>query len=542
MEKAVVSKEKVSKMKTENKLDKIMYGAVMLYIVVMFGIFPLYYQDKYFNMGEAKYEFAKGISVIYFSILILCQILKSGIKTGNRLRKKQRIISFANISGTDWFVIAYAVSVGISFCVTSYKQEAIWGYPEWNMGVISQLLFVLIYFFVSRYAKWDNFLLIPILGSSAIIYVLAILQRFQIDPLGMYDEIAGTDYASFLSTIGNINWYSGYLCIILPIGMFAFWYAKKTTTRMALSAYLLIGFASLVTQNSDSAYVALGVMLWVLFYCSLNSNEHMKRFLGILIIGLLSFKIVGCLQMAYPNRVVDIDPLSAFLSQSNVTMVVLLLVGVLYAILDKKDANKTFDLAKCKRLHVIVIGVTIMGIIGMIILVCLTTADKLPDALIFLKEINYFNFNEEWGNGRGFIWSICTQIYREFPWQYKLFGCGPDCFASYAYGHYGEALTAKWGSVALVNAHNEWLNSLLCFGLMGAISYPGIFVSQIRTSVKIRKRQPMAIAVMMCVAAYIGHDLFCYQQIVCTPLIFMIIGMGEALRREDKKIEKGTVH
>lgn len=523
-------------MKIEKNLNKIMYSIVTFYLIVMFGVFPLYYQDKYFNMGAAKYEFAKGISVIYLGILLFCQVLKSGITIREQLQKKEKIIHLKNISCTDWFVIAYAVCVSISFFVTEYRREALWGYPEWYMGVFSQLLFILIYFFVSRYAKWDDFLLIPVLGSSAIVYSLAILQRFQIDLLGMYEGIAGRNLPAFLSTIGNMNWYSSYVCIILPIGMFAFWYAKKKSTRLWLAGYLMLGFATLVTQNSDSAYVALVAMLWVLFYFSLTDKGHRKRFLEIIIIGGLSFKLIGCLQLAYPNALVTIDPLSLFMSQGNATWVVVLLAGVVYVALHKKD---WFEFTEHSKFPRIFLGISAGGVGILLLLIYLTTNGRLPAFLSPLRRVGYLRFNDAWGTGRGFIWKFCIQIYQGFPWRYRLFGCGADCFPYYIYADYREILTHEFGDKALANAHNEWLNSLLCFGISGVISYLGIFISQIRASVKIRKQQPMAIAVIMCIAAYIGHNFFCYQQIVCTPLIFMIIGMGEAFRRNgDKTIEK----
>lgn len=519
-------------MKRIDKLDKIMYVIIMLYLVILFGVFPLYYQDKYFNMGEAKYQFAKVSGIVFFGILLLLQLVKSGMELKSRLQNKQGIRSAKNLSATDWFVIAYGIAVGISFCITPYKQEAIWGYPGWYMGVLSQLLFLLIYFFVSRYARWERFLLVPVLLSSAIVFILAILHRFRIDPLGMYEGVSEKNFILFLTTIGQATWYSGYLCIVLPIGLFAFWYSKGVIAHLLLSVYIMLGFATLVTQNSDSAYIALGLMLLVLFCFSFENNEKMKRFLEIVLLGLLSFKMIGWLQLTYPDKAIPLEALSTFASQSYITVFVLMIMGLFYAALSKMDMDKTFEVSAYKSLPRVVVCIAGVGVVAVVLLVYLTTTDSLSGFLSFFKEINYFNFNENWGSGRGFTWSICTRIYQEFSWEQKLFGCGPDCFAAYSYAYYGEILKEKWGSSILTNAHNEWFTSLLFFGWSGFLSYLGIFISQIRQSVKIRKKAPQVIAVMMCIVAYMGHNFFCYQQIVCTPLIFAIIGMGEAIRRK----------
>nr|MCR5525994.1 hypothetical protein [Lachnospiraceae bacterium] len=49
------------------------------------------------------------------------------------------------------------------------------------------------------------------------------------------------------------------------------------------------------------------------------------------------------------------------------------------------------------------------------------------------------------------------------------------------------------------------------------------------------KTTPEVIAPIMCIVAYMAHNFFCYQQIICTPVIFIIIGAGECLSREGLK-------
>ena len=39
------------------------------------------------------------------------------------------------------------------------------------------------------------------------------------------------------------------------------------------------------------------------------------------------------------------------------------------------------------------------------------------------------------------------------------------------------------------------------------------------------------IAPVMCISAYFAHNFFCYQQIICTPIIFIIIGAGVSILR-----------
>jgi len=73
---------------------------------------------------------------------------------------------------------------------------------------------------------------------------------------------------------------------------------------------------------------------------------------------------------------------------------------------------------------------------------------------------------------------------------------------------------------------------LLFFGITGAIAYIGIFVSTIIASVKSIAKEPFLIAIAMSVLAYMGHNFFCYQQVVCTPIIFILMGFGRRLLKD----------
>ena len=66
---------------------------------------------------------------------------------------------------------------------------------------------------------------------------------------------------------------------------------------------------------------------------------------------------------------------------------------------------------------------------------------------------------------------------------------------------------------------------------MGGLAYLGIFVSAMVLFAKKSVKYPELIAPMMCVAAYFWHNFFCYQQIICTPIIFIIMGAGVSIIR-----------
>ena len=108
-----------------------------------------------------------------------------------------------------------------------------------------------------------------------------------------------------------------------------------------------------------------------------------------------------------------------------------------------------------------------------------------------------------------------------------LTGPGPDCYAAVAYAAEPRATEMYnfWNHELVVCAHNEWLNMLFDEGILGIISYLGIFVSAFIVFIK-KADNPVLTGCAASVAAYFFHNMFCYQQILCTPMIFIIMALG----------------
>lgn len=527
----IIQNQKINKKAPSEFLAELISLGVFFYVANMFLIFPLYYQNKYYNMGEAKFYFFKQVSLSFLPILLVLVLVR--IMLDRRLIKWKSL--WKNASITDFFVMLYAVAVWISFFLTPYKEDAVWGYKGWYMGLVSQMLFVISYFLVSRYLKCPKYLLHLICAVSAVVFLLAVLHRFQVDPLHMYQDLSMDNKILFLSTIGQATWYSSFLCVVFPIGLYLYWNCDTTIKRVMYGFYVALGFSTMVTQNSDSAFVAFLCMLLVLLQASFVSNQKMQRFFEILIIGLSAMRLMGILQLAFPEKAVPLEELSITASQGRLTLILLILVLLIDTVFLLFCQKKKMEVKHFRKIGIIIIEMVITAILLLTLCIWLNARGALPEWLFGLRQIEYFNFNDNWGNGRGFTWRSAAEIYREYSLKNKLFGCGPDCFASYAYDRYADALQAKWGNNVLTNAHNEWFTSLLFFGILGFFTYLGIFLSQLKACIKKSVGEPFLVAIAMSIASYLGHNFFCYQQVICTPLIFILMGMATYCLREAKR-------
>ncbi len=527
--------------------DFIVRALISAYCILLFILLPLCYRDKYYDIGDFKYElFLKltlGLFYILIPVFLFCIAAHISHKTWCELTLRKIASS---LTLTDGFVLLYLAACIISFLLSPYRTNwfhgtdttanpAWFGYGGWFMGLKSQLMFIAIYFLVSRLfiKSWKFDLLASILGASAIVFLLGIFHRFLIDPLALYNGIDASYYPLFLSTIGQASWFSSYLCTIFPIGIFLFWYCHKRWQRIVLGIYTAIGFASLVTQNSDSAYFAMIAFLSILFILSLRSTTSFLRFLEVLMIAGFSMRFIGILQILCPQRAIQVDTISVFFSQNFLLWIFLFFIVALYFGINYMQLHKQIHIESIKWLLPVFYIVTAAIIPIGVLCIILTTTNQLPSFLSSFKNFGYFNFNDDWGNGRGFTWKYCVQMYSEYSIPQKLFGIGSDCFASYTYAYHSADVSVKWGNSVLANSHNEWMNMLLTTGLFGFVTYLGIFVSSFLTYMKNKKNNIYLFAAAACIISYFSHNIFCYQQVVCTPFIFLIIALAEFTKRND---------
>lgn len=523
----------------KNKPEKI----VQLYLFLMLGVFPLYYQNKYYNMGEAKYLFFRA-ATFGMSALLICALIwdETTEKDGKEKRMDvQWKWKLPQLSSLDRAVLIYITAVAFSWLCSPYRENLWIGSFDWYMGLLSQLLFAVAYFAVSRFGSFPKgiFWGMEIGGMAA--FLVAYLHRFSIDPLGFYDKIPDTYRLEFLGTVGQATWYSSYLAIVLPLAMGIYLFSGKRK----MGFFLFLGFASAFTQNSDSIYIGLGAAFLFLLWFAFEKKETGKRYLEICLTAILAARITGSLQMLFPDRVPQLDTLSLTITKGWLGFLPLPVLLVIYGVLcrsDRKAADGEIGAgngAKDILMRIRLAFFLLIALAGCLlpVMMWLATTGRLSAGDGILGQSGYLVFDESWGRQRGWIWSYALRIFSEYPPFAKLFGYGPDSMTFYSAAHHAQELRKLWGSSELTNAHNEWLTALINNGIVGAGAYYAVFATALLRICRHIRRQPLLAAAGAAVLSYIGHNFFCYQQVVCTSLIFLVIGAGECLIRAERLVE-----
>ena len=159
----------------------------------------------------------------------------------------------------------------------------------------------------------------------------------------------------------------------------------------------------------------------------------------------------------------------------------------------------------------------------------------------------YLLFDNKWGSDRGFTWKAAAGMFAEMTPLRKLFGAGPDCFKAYSYSipEYADLLYQYWKPNILTNAHNEFLNLLICIGIVGLLAFLAMLGMGVWRFFKAWEKNSegtentwlsaFVLAGMLSILAYAGHNFFCYQQVCCTPFLFIVMGLAESAVRINER-------
>ena len=495
------------------------------YLFLMCSVLPLYMKNGYYELGEAKFVLYRVLSLGTGIVLIPFFMLQK-----RRLQRK----------AVDIAAVIYGILTAVSFVLAADHKTALWGTEGWRMGALTQLL-MLGFLFVFRVSfscsrrMWEICLPGPFL-----VFGLGVLNRFDIYPIAALER-----NHSFLSTIGNINWYCGFLSLFLAIGCGLLMQEQlRIPEQIFLTVYCLIGIMSALTQGGESILLSLAALLAVLFLQGLSGRENWRSFLYLLIIGGAACEMIHLIRILFPGRYnYDTDTICSALTASHAGLI-LCAAAVFLMLLDMLCSTTGV------RWHGEKAGKLLMRIVPYVITV-------LPACILIAQARGFFA--DGFGNARGLIWRISGEMYGSMTPLQKIFGVGQDGYGGYAYAipQVRAALINAFGDSRLTNAHSELLTFLINQGAAGVMGFLGLIFTGAYELVQRTLQEPPseysvvpriagkqraewqnrrggAFMGLLVAAAYMAGNSVSFGQITSTPYLFLFLGCALTVSRSDE--------
>lgn len=430
------------------------------YYVMIFLVSPLYMSHGFLDILDAK-AYAVWLSVAATSVIALYALVMNSLKKDKDVPPKpvkETVTDFFKcLDITDICVMVFGVVCIISALISDEVKEAFTGELAWHVGALMLVALGIMYFLTSRTMKMELIPLYVIIAGGFIIMVIGLLNNLWIDPLG---AMATTDEYwkdTYTSTVGNVNTYSGYLSMVVPVAMMLFVLEKRVAVKIALGIVLVAGYMSMFLTHAGSLFVGLGVPAVVLVWFCLQDKD---RYMGLLINGIL------CAVSGYAARAfimlrpeIRLDKVSPWLLGHKVDVIIGAASFVLLLIhlaLDNrmKDELQGKILRLVSRLYLIPVA-------------C---------AVIFAVYYTVKNWDYYFLNRRGLIWTIAFDIFKDGFLENWLFGNGTGLLDEYVGSWIVTINECYGGPYFLRHAHNDFVEYLAMTGILGFASFTGMFI------------------------------------------------------------------
>ena len=508
-----------------------MFGAIMtVFAIVVLCIFPLVYDDFYFNILETKYQFycvvAIGMMVVMLGYGLVSERLVDYVR---KVFGKEISIKgiFKAWSVADWAVLVFWFSNVMSWIFCTWRWEAFWGTSGRYNGVFLMTVYAIVYFLVTRFYTLKRWHLDAFLAVGLFVCLFGITDHFKMDILGFKEYMLERQKGIYTSTIGNVNTYTIYAALYMTISMILF--AVETKPKKVLYYYIsmVIAAFALIMGLSENAYLSLAVLFGLSPLYLFRTKTGTSRYL----ISLATFlTVIPCIAWAdrrAAGSVVELD--GAFQVLANMKLLPVLVIGmwglagiVSMLLLKKKKASDSDEMPRW--LCWIWYGV-IAAVVGAVAF-AFYDATVAGNSQRYGALAPYVTFTEEWGTDRGYVWRKAIELWRDTltPIQ-KIFGYGADTFLLLMEDNY-EVRMLNGIPTVYDSAHNEYLHFLVTIGVSGMVSYIVWVVSSILAMCKRVKCRPEVAAVLFAVTAYAVQATVNINLPVAMPVLVQLLAMG----------------
>lgn len=483
-------------------------GVTLLYLVIMTGIFPFFFRNRFFDITSARKDFFQAGTLMLLSCTVAFWL-------ASLRRFRENLKSGKEVDGVDICVLLFMAVVTISSILSPCGSEAFWGNQDRQLGGAFLLLCGSAYFVVSRSYRTSGLLLWVFLLANYAAYAIMICNFFGVDVLHLKEGLKGN--ISFTGIMGNVNVNSEYFGVVTALMMAFLCKCKERLSKGCFWAGTVFGVYACFCTWSDSWLLAVGGGITVLLGLSLmeGSLSGWLQAVAACFCGGMGIKLTEVLDRWLGWENIHIQTLRG---QSRLYVLldwrVLLVLGsllILAYIAGRSPwirENTHSQYLQKWGIRALLAVVTLGGIAAVL--------SVLP-------------LEDSFGSGRGYIWKRTISSYMDLPVLQKLFGYGPNCFFSFMERLYGTEMQRN--HIAWVDAHNEMLQFLAVTGILGVLFYLGMQCFLLISCLR-RRQEPMLAVGATGIVAFMLQALVNNPLVFTTPLYFIFLGIIQSKIRK----------
>ena len=495
---------------------------ISLFTISTLFILPIIFKTDYTDLFITKYVYYYVSALVTIGLFLIIQIVYYA-------RGKLCQVNFQK------WEIALFVFLGI--CIISTLQsdfvyEAFWGNEGRYNGLFLILLYCITTFLVGRHLDMKQKYFDLFLIAGILVVLLGLGDYLDLNILNLKHNMTKgkPGYTTFTSTVGNINFYTSYVALVLGGTAGAFSNEKERWRTVFYYICYVLAFLGLITGNSDSGYLAMAAIIGLLpLYC-LKSRISARRYMILLATSVSLIQLIGWINQIWSERVIVLDSLLSKMARTEtliVAVVLWLITAFLY--LKKRSSDNGDNLPKQWRY--IWVGTLLCLLIC--VLLILYDVNVAGNVARYPSLEQYLHFDDDWGTKRGYAWRIAWEYYVSFTPLHKVFGYGLETFPILT------IYRNKWEMAYVYESfydsvHNEYLQYLLAIGAAGIFAYITFLVTIILTLINNIKKTPYLLGIVIGLIAYLVQAVVNISTVNVAAVLWMLIAIGMAACRKPK--------
>lgn len=476
-------------------------------IILLFTLFLFIMRNGYFGLAKTRF-------ITFCAVAVTAAALCAVSRMAHRDKMRPAYSKGARLSGAA--LAAMTVCAAASAILSEYGRSALTGEDGRYRGLITYLAVAAVFFAIKRNYKLRFAEIAVFMASGSVICGFAFAQFLGFDPFGLLSQIELPERNMFISFTGNVNVFASFVCLFAPVSMYVFCKSDGKGRRLTGLAASCLGFFGLFSANSDSGWLGMAAAFAVLGFISLGERKSAVRFYAILasffVAAAVFGRTVGSMQSARTPTLITsaVTNPRVSLTAAAVSAVLILVAAVV-----KKDGF----FSGIKAAHgALVICAALSLVFAFVYFSFINTSAELG------RHRDYLRFSSQWGTDRGYVWRCVIEDFKAQPILRKLFGVGCDCAAPELLSRFGESFANDLGYY-FDNAHNEYLQYLLTLGISGLAFYLIFLISSVSVGFAMAEKDALFGAPALAVTAYAVQAAVNTDQIITTPLVFVLCGM-----------------
>ena len=530
--------KKVNKSESFNlTCQNIISTAVGIFVLILFLLFPLYYDDFYYNILVTKWGFycKCAVSILAVSAFLGLVFMFVDFTEFGGQNTKAAISKLLpenwkrTFSLADGAVILFLVVCAVSTLQSDYRMEAFTGEQGRRTGLALTFLYVSVYFLVSRFWNVKNWILEVFLVSGVLLCILGIGDYFHLDWLGFHENISEEHRDIYVSTIGNINTYTAYVALVMGFASAMYVGSDKILNTCWYYFCMVISFFAIIMGCSDNAYLALAALFGFLPLLAFGSGRGIYRYFVMIATFFTVVLCIDLLNTQFAAIVIGLDSLFGVIASQKALVPGVCVLWAMAAGLFWWEQKKPDSELLGKKIP-LYLWCALIGLVFLTVVYMLFDVNIAGNAQRYGALSGYLEFNDSWGTNRGYIWRKTWETFGEFSFVRKLFGYGPDTFRLLTYEYFYDEMTVVTGQ-KFDSVHNEYLQYLVTIGALGVLTYLTFLISAGCQMLKSAFDHPYAKAIFMAVFCYLIQAIVNINLPIVTPMVWLLLSCGGAMYR-----------